>query len=142
MNSAGSLDLKGMHFLVVDNSWHVGKDLKAILEGLGADVTGPAPTAPQARGLIAEHTPDLAFVDVKLRDGELAYDLIDYLHERGIRVIVISGYALPQQRERNVAAILQKPVTKTELLATLRSVTMKKRGADATPEGISSGQYP
>src|SRR5262249_48659424 len=123
MNSVGSLDVRGMHFLVVEDSWHVGNYLKEILESLGANVAGPAATALEVQGLIGEHTPDIAFVDVKLREGELAYDLIDFLHERGIRVIIVSGYAVLAERIRNVAAILQKPFCETELLTTLRLVT-------------------
>jgi len=120
------MDLRGMRVLVVDDSWHVGKALKNLLEDLGADVAGPAATAPEAEGLIAKQIPDLAFVDVKLREGELAYDLIDYLHEREIPVIIISGYAVLPQRVQNVAAILQKPFTESNLLATLRKVTQQQ----------------
>ena len=123
MNSVGPLDVRGMRFLVVEDSWHVGKNLKEILESLGADVAGPAATAPEVPGLIAQHTPDIAFVDIKLREGELAYDLIDFLHERGIRVIIVSGYAVLPERIRNVAAILQKPFCEIELLTTLGMVT-------------------
>jgi CheY-like chemotaxis protein len=111
-----------MHFLVVDDSWHVGKHLKEILEGLGAGVAGPVATAAEAQVLIAERIPDMAFADIKLQEGELAYDLIDYLHQRGSRVVVISGYAVLPQRLWNVAAILQKPFSETDLLATLRRV--------------------
>lgn len=120
------MDLRGMRVLVVDDSWHVGKALKNLLEDLGADVAGPAATAPEAEDLIAKQIPDLAFVDVKLREGELAYDLIDYLHKREIRVIIISGYAVLPQRVQNVAAILQKPFTESNLLATLRKVTQQQ----------------
>jgi hypothetical protein len=54
----------------------------------------PSAPAPEVPGIIAQHTPDIAFVDIKLRERELAYDLIDFLHERGIRVIIVSGYAV------------------------------------------------
>src|SRR5262249_42146428 len=123
MNSVGALDVRGMHFRGVEDSWHVGNYLKEILESLGANVAGPAATALEVQGLIGEHTPDIAFVDVKLREGELAYDLIDYLHERGIRIIIISGSAVLPQRLQNVAAILQKPVSEIDLLTTIRLVT-------------------
>jgi len=85
-------------------------------------VAGPVATAAEAQALIAERIPDIAFADIKLQEGELAYNLIDYLHQRGSRVVVISGYAVLSQRLWNVAAILQKPFSETDLLATLLRV--------------------
>ena len=108
-----------MHFLVVDDSWHLGKELKAKLESLGADVAGPVATASEAQDLVAARTPHIALVDIKLRDIDRAYDLIDNLHERGIRVIIITGYTALPQRIQNVATILQKPFSETDLLAVL-----------------------
>jgi len=122
MNSVRSLDLRGTHFLVIDDSWKVGKELKAILEGLGADVAGPVATASEAQDLVAARTHHIALVDINFRDMELAYDLIDHLHERGIRVIIITGYAALPQRLQSVAAIIQKPFTETDLLAVLSRV--------------------
>jgi hypothetical protein len=52
---------------------------------------------------------------------------MDWLHERGTRVIVISGYAdLPESLEK-FAAILHKPFTATALLATLGRVMDRGR---------------
>jgi len=56
-----------------EDTWHVGKALQKLLEDLGIEVAGPAATVPEAEHLIAESPPTVAFVDVKLRDGELAY---------------------------------------------------------------------
>jgi hypothetical protein len=61
--------------------------------------------------LIAKSPPTVAFVDVKLRDGELAYDFIDRLHERGIRVIVTSAFAVLPERVEKIASVLPKPYT-------------------------------
>ena len=83
-------------------------------------------TAFSPRGFAAESNPDLAVVDVNL-NGEMAYALLDWLHGRGTRVIVISGYEdLPRSLE-TFAAILHKPFTATALVETLRRVMGRDR---------------
>jgi hypothetical protein len=61
-----------------------------------------------------------------LREGELANGLIDRLHDQGITVVVITGYAVLPMPPKNVAAILQKPVTKEVLLATVLPLIAQK----------------
>jgi DNA-binding NtrC family response regulator len=97
--------------------------MKNLLQSLGADVTGPAATSAEAERLISEHAPQVALVDISLREGEMAYGLIDRLHDQGVYVIVISGYLVLPQAPVKAAAILQKPVSAAQLLATLRPVT-------------------
>jgi CheY-like chemotaxis protein len=113
-------DLKGVRALVVEDAWHVGKALRRLLEALGAEVVGPAASVPEAERLIAKSPPTVAFVDVKLRDGELAYSLIDALHQRGIRIIVTTAFAVLPEGVEKIAAILPKPYTAAKLLASLR----------------------
>ena len=114
-------DLQGVRVLVVEDGWQVADALRSSLEKLGMHVVGPVATTGAARGLAAEYNPDLALVDVNLK-GEMAYPLMDWLHDRGARIIVISGYGdLPRSLER-FAAILHKPFTATALQATLRRV--------------------
>src|SRR6266702_2379932 len=108
---AGSPDLKGVGILLVEDSWHLGKAMKTLLQVLGADVAGPAATTAAAERLLCEHVPDVAFVDVNLREGEMAYGLIDRLHDQGVPVIVISGYAVLPLPPAKAAAILKKPVS-------------------------------
>jgi FixJ family two-component response regulator len=64
-----------------------------------------------------------ALVDFNLRAGERASDLIDQLHNQGVRVIVTTGYADVPLAPGKAAAILQKPVSETQLLAALRPLT-------------------
>jgi ActR/RegA family two-component response regulator len=113
-------DIKGVRALVVEDTWHVGKALRRLLEALGADVAGPAASVSEAERLIAKSPPTVAFVDVKLRDGELAYSLIDALHHRGIRVIVTTAFAVLPEGVAKIASILPKPYTAAKVLATLR----------------------
>jgi CheY-like chemotaxis protein len=50
----------------------------------------------------------------------MAYDLIDQLHDQGVPVVVVSGYALLPRLTEKVAAVLQKPFNGPELLEALR----------------------
>ena len=129
----GLSELKGLGILLVEDSWQVGKAMKTLLQLLGADVAGPAATTADAQQLLAEHAPDVALVDVNLRDGELAYDLIDRLHEKGVPTIVITGYAVLPLSPMKAAAVLQKPVSSVQLLAALRPLLAGKTVQRGTP---------
>jgi DNA-binding response OmpR family regulator len=119
--NGGASDLRGVRVLVVEDTWLVAKALKTALEGLGMVVAGPASNTADADRLVAEETPDLAVVDVNLK-GEMAYGLIDRMHDRGVRVVVVSGYAVLPSSTKKAAAILQKPFSGAELQATLCQV--------------------
>ena len=113
-------DLSGLHILLVEDSWHVGKAMKNLLSALGASVAGPAATSAEAEQLIAEQVPDVAIVDFSLRHGERAQGLIDKLNARGVRVVVVSGYEDVPLAPGTIAAVLQKPVREADLLAAVR----------------------
>jgi ActR/RegA family two-component response regulator len=70
--------------------------------------------------LVSESAPDAAIVDINLRDGELSYGLIDWLQDRGIRIVVLTGYSDVSLQEGKVAVILQKPARDEVLIASLR----------------------
>jgi CheY-like chemotaxis protein len=121
-----SWDLKGVSILLVEDSWHLGVALKNLLKAWGAEVFGPVATAAEADRLTSEHRPAVALVDLNLRGGERAYDLIDRLHERGIPVIVTSGYEVLPRPPGKAVAVLQKPFGEAQLLALLRPLTAQK----------------
>ena len=116
----GSSVLNGLWILIVEDSWDVGTGLKMLLESWGAEVAGPAATMADAARLVSERTPDVALVDIHLRDGELSYCLINRLHDQGIRVVVITGYPDVSAAVGKVAAFLQKPIREDVLLASIR----------------------
>jgi DNA-binding NtrC family response regulator len=124
--AGASDDLNGLGILLVEDSWHVGQAMKRLLQVMGADVAGPAATAADAERLLSDRSPDVAIVDVSLRGGERAYSLIDRLHDQGVRVIVISGYAEHPLASEKAVAILQKPVSEAQLFATLRPLMAQK----------------
>jgi CheY-like chemotaxis protein len=114
-------DLNGLRVLVVEDSWEVATGLTRLLKAWGLDVLGPVATTADALRLICERTVDVALVDIHLRGGEQAYGLIDRLHDRGIRVVVISGYSDVSVPHGKVAATLRKPMEPGLLLQSLRS---------------------
>ena len=119
-DTEGASNLNGLRVLVVEDSWQVSAALKRLLVACGAEVAGPAATIADAARLVSERTVDVALVDINLRRGELAYDLIDQLHDRGIRIVVVTGYDEVSIDEGKVAAVLQKPVSASRLLQSLR----------------------
>ena len=126
-SASGSSDLKGARILLVEDSWHVGNAIKRLLRTLGADVAGPAATIADAERLVAERIPDVAIVDINLRDGERANHLIDRLHEQRIPVVVITGYTEVALPPGKVEAILQKPVSVEKFLAILCPIIARQK---------------
>jgi len=114
-----SSGLQGLRVLVVEDGWQVADGLKLSLEQWGMIVAGPVATAREAQSLVMECRPDLAVVDVNLK-GEMGYRLMDWLHDRGIHVVVISGYEDLPGSLGKFAAVLQKPFTDAVLLTTLK----------------------
>ena len=125
-SGADTFNLQGVHVLLVEDSWHLGVAMKRLLQLHGADVAGPAATTAEAERLIAERVPDVALVDFNLRDDERADGLIDRLHDQGVPIVVASGYAVFPMAPEKVAAILQKPITESQLLAALRPLVATK----------------
>jgi DNA-binding NtrC family response regulator len=111
--------IEGLRVLVVEDSWQVSTGLQLLLESWGADVVGPVATSTDAMRLISERAPDVALVDINLRHGERSHELIDHLHNLGIRTIVITGYSDVALSKDKVAAVLQKPMRADALLASL-----------------------
>jgi CheY-like chemotaxis protein len=112
-------DLKGVRVLVVEDHWQVANALKSFLEVKGMKVSGPVATTADARRLATEEKPDLAVVDIHLK-LETAYVLIHQLDDQGVRVVVLTGYAMLPALATKVVAVLQKPFNGPELLGALR----------------------
>jgi CheY-like chemotaxis protein len=119
-SEVGTGSLAGLRILVVEDSWHVATAVQSLLRSFGAEVDGPVASTAEAERLLAERLPHVAIVDISLRGGELAYDLINKLNDLAVRVIVVSGYSAPRLQQHKVAAVLQKPITEAELLAAIR----------------------
>jgi DNA-binding response OmpR family regulator len=118
--------LNGVSVLVVEDAWFVAKAVKSALEQAGMHVLGPTATTAEARRLVAMEMPKVALIDVNLKQ-EMAFDLIDDLHEQGVHVVVASGYAAPPIAKEKIAACLQKPFSGAELIKTISAIVDRLR---------------
>jgi len=91
-----------------------------LLEARGATVDGPVANTADAMRLVSASRPDVAVVDISLRDGELSYELIASLQDRGIRIVVLTGYSDVSLRKDKATVVLQKPARDEVLIASLR----------------------
>jgi DNA-binding response OmpR family regulator len=119
-------DLSGVRILLVEDSWHLGRALKGLLQDWGAEVDGPFTTFADAQRLASEQPPDAALVDFSLRNDEQTDLLMDRLNEQGIYVVVMSGHDVLPAAAQRAAAILHKPLSLATLLSSLRPVVARK----------------
>lgn len=115
----GCADLSGLHILVVEDSVELGIAVTSLLQACAAEVTGPVATAADADRLTAGHLPDAAVIDIHLRGGERADELIARLHSQGVRVVVTSGDSGRLETRVKADATLSKSFSEAELIAAL-----------------------
>ena len=131
----GCADLTGLHILIVEDSVDLGIAVTSLLRSCGAEVAGPVATAADADRLIAAALPDAAVIDLHLRAGERADELIVRLNDRGVRVVVTSGDSSRLETRVKAAATLSKPFSEEELIAALmpaQVALMASRAAQAS----------
>ncbi|CAN7608610.1 response regulator [Phenylobacterium sp. LjRoot164] len=92
------LGLRDCRVLVVEDEYMLASELQRAMEDAGAVVLGPVARVEAALGLLAaEPHVDGAIVDLNL-GGEMAYPVVEALIDRGIPLVLATGYdaqALP-----------------------------------------------
>ena len=86
------------------------------MRSAGASVLGPAASLEAARAAIGGETPDVAVLDVKLRD-DFIYALVDELSVGGVQIVFTTGFdseILPE-RYRHLPCY-EKPVNFAKLV--------------------------
>lgn len=120
--------LDGERVLVVEDQFLVAESLRFLLESMGAEVLGPAPTVARALEL-ADQPIDAAVLDVDLR-GESSTSLALRLQERDVAVVFLTGYdpsvRLPE--ELRSLPSLSKPTGAAQLARALTEALRACRG--------------
>lgn len=120
-----------MRILLVENDSDFAESVALNLEAAGFDLLGPVTGGLEAFAVCERQQPDLALIDITLDGAIDGIFLGQQLAERGIPIVYLTGRferALNEGRA-HASALLAKPCSSQELIATLRSTL----GARRTP---------
>ena len=91
-----------MKTIIIDDSNLLRERLRSLLDEIeGIELVGEAESLKQGQELIERIAPDIAFLDIRLKDG-VGIDLIKKLKKKDSHptVIVLTDYPYPQYRMR------------------------------------------
>lgn len=112
-----------MKVLIVEDEIFAALHLESAIEELGCEVIGIAPDAPSALQL-AENRPDLALVDLNLRDGLTGPEIARSLANKyGTKVLILT--ANPKEAGEafdGLIGVVSKPWSEDQLARTLEDV--------------------
>jgi DNA-binding response OmpR family regulator len=103
--------------LIAEDQALIGMALEAYFEDLGVDVAGPFPSCAETARWLQAHTPEVAILDFKLKDGSCT-DVARSLLARGVPVIIYSGLPRADDERQKLPGVtwLEKPVDRATLL--------------------------
>lgn len=87
--------LQGLRILVVEDSFLTARSLIRLLEDLGVNVLGPAPSVKRAMSLLDANSCDGALLDINL-GIETVEPVAERLDNAGIPFLFVSGYSSPK----------------------------------------------
>jgi two-component system, response regulator PdtaR len=119
-----------MNVLIAEDEFLLGLLLSEFLLEAGHAVLGPAITATEALGLAHATPPDLALVDIELRDGQSGIALAESLGRAGVPSIFVSAQGdLARANRRHAIGYIAKPYSPTLVVETVRFVAGLREGA-------------
>ena len=83
--------LEGTTVLLAEDEAVVAFELAVTLRGFGCAVLGPVASATEALGLLRRRRPDIALLDVGLRDGPTT-PVAEALAAAGVPFVLVTGY--------------------------------------------------
>jgi DNA-binding response OmpR family regulator len=115
--------------LVLEDQALIAMALEAYLEEAGFRVAGPFASNAEALTWLKDHRPDLALLDVLLKDGPCT-SVIRALRGRNIPFAIYSGLR-PGTRPPDLETVqwMEKPVSREDLTRVLREIAPKAAGS-------------
>ena len=112
-----------LSILCVEDEVIVATEIAEVLREIGFGEVKVAHTRRAAERLMSQGTPDVAFLDVNLGNGERSTDLGIALREAGTRVVFASGYNQSELSARLQSfEFLEKPIGREDILRALTRI--------------------
>lgn len=124
--------------LIVEDEYLVAADVEAALEDRGFETAGIASDMTTALSL-AETRPDLALVDIHLRDGPSGPEIARRLSEDyGVPVIFVTANPtlIREKPASRVLGVLEKPCGEDLIAAALDYAITRSKDFSPPPEGL------
>lgn len=119
--------------LIVEDEMLVAMEMKDVVEDLGHTPVGIAPDAESAL-ILAELNPDLALVDLHLRDGLTGCNVAERLIERGVAVVFVTANPrMVAHGIKGALGVMGKPVDETMIQAVISFFAAWRKGLSARP---------
>ncbi len=107
-----------MRVLLVEDEPLIAIDLETILDRLGHQVVGVAQTRDEAMRIAGDTRPDVALVDIKLRDGFTGIDTArEMRRDFSLHCALVTGN--PEQLQDDDIEVVSKPFTVASIAAAL-----------------------
>ncbi len=122
--------------MIVEDQALIGLSLEASLEDAGFAVEGPFMSNAQALHWLENDTPDIALLDIMIKDGT-SVEIARALRSRGVPFAIYSGLPPSAQGPSELQNVpwLEKPVSRETLMAVLEQLVMQPQYP--APEGES-----
>jgi DNA-binding response OmpR family regulator len=99
----------GLRVLIVEDEPVIGMELEDAVTEAGHEVIGWATGHAGAIALAEARSPDLAFIDLKLHDGDTGLGISQRLAERGVLVVLTTANSSDVGDPEHVLRIVAKP---------------------------------
>ena len=123
-----------MRVLIVEDEPLLEMVLEDTVVSAGHEVIGWATNCANALALGDARSPEIAFVDLRLWDGDTGLELSHRLSERGIAVVVTTAFSSDHVGELDHAlSVVPKPYTAETIQAALRHAGERLESSDVRP---------
>ncbi|MBW9117649.1 response regulator [Rhizobium cauense] len=121
-----------MRVLIVEDEYLIALDLEGTVLNLGHQPIGPASRVGEAMDLA--HDAEVAFVDVRLLDGETGPEIARRLdRDFGVSVLFVTGNPETVADNPHAIGILVKPYNEREIADALEYAVSLRNGETASP---------
>lgn len=118
-----------LRILIVEDEYLLVGHLEYLAEGAGHEVIGKAASASRARAICETEVPDLALVDLHLRDGFTGLDLAQEMSPTGVMVWFVTANIPECETHRHFAlGCVPKPFMDRDVVRALELSVAHKAG--------------